>query len=342
MQGSASGNDGDWAMSDRRARAVMRDMEPVHEAAAGAEDFRFPTPRGVLSKAEIEALLRPDLPTINDSEASDEAAETDLAAPDFDAPDNSAGSEEGQRIAARLSLLMAQISGLKAAFRIAGHTQFSAFETTLTARQARPGAAFICFGEADGDVSHMMVLPPALADAMVTQACGGAPGAAMMASHRALSAIDCALIEQLAAPLRSALDGDVRLTGVETEPDYAASLLPSRTGQEFRFTVKFAGQSAELGLIRMARKAGTEQPVAEEAPRRKPVTAILTARIASLSVPVNRLSGLKPGDTLLLGVPADQPVELLSGGRNGVSAFEGEVGRKGGQMAVRIRKRTAD
>jgi len=40
----------------------------------------------------------------------------------------------------------------------------------------------------------------------------------------------------------------------------------------------------------------------------------------------------------LLGLPADQPVELLSGGRDGVPAFEGEIGRKGDRMAIRIRR----
>ncbi|MEM9225982.1 MAG: FliM/FliN family flagellar motor C-terminal domain-containing protein, partial [Pseudomonadota bacterium] len=67
-------------------------------------------------------------------------------------------------------------------------------------------------------------------------------------------------------------------------------------------------------------------------------TAVLTARIARLSVPLSRLTNLKAGSTLLLGLPADQPVEVLSGGRDGPVAFEGEVGRKGNRMAVRIKQ----
>ena len=66
--------------------------------------------------------------------------------------------------------------------------------------------------------------------------------------------------------------------------------------------------------------------------------ALLTARIARLSVPVSRLASLKQGDTLLLGLPADQPVELLSGGRDGRVAYEGDLGRKGNSMAVRIKQ----
>ena len=52
-------------------------------------------------------------------------------------------------------------------------------------------------------------------------------------------------------------------------------------------------------------------------------------------------SGSYPGlgSTLLLGVPADQPVELLSGGRAGPVIAEGQIGRKGSKMAVRITRR---
>ncbi|HAO35151.1 MAG TPA: hypothetical protein DEB28_16690, partial [Hyphomonas sp.] len=52
-------------------------------------------------------------------------------------------------------------------------------------------------------------------------------------------------------------------------------------------------------------------------------------------------ANLKPGSTLLLGLPADQPVELLTGGRDGAVVAEGEIGRKGNRMAVRINRRTA-
>ena len=71
-----------------------------------------------------------------------------------------------------------------------------------------------------------------------------------------------------------------------------------------------------------------------------PVTAVLTARLASLTVPLSRITELKAGATLLLGLPADQPVELLSGGRDGQLAFEGRMGRKSNKVAVKITKRS--
>ena len=60
--------------------------------------------------------------------------------------------------------------------------------------------------------------------------------------------------------------------------------------------------------------------------------------MASLSVPVSRLAALKQGDTLLLGLPADQPVQVLSGGRDGRVAFEADLGRKGNNIAVRVKQ----
>ena len=65
----------------------------------------------------------------------------------------------------------------------------------------------------------------------------------------------------------------------------------------------------------------------------------LTARIASLNVPVSQLSDLKAGSILLLGLPTDQPVELLSGGHKGEVVAEGDIGRRGNKVAVRITRR---
>lgn len=336
MRGSGLDDSLEWAMSERRERAVMRDVD-LPPKKAPPEDFKLPTPRGVLSKAEIEALLRPQLPTINDDEAPVSEADEPVERPLEDLPQ--VQPEEARRMAARLSLTLAQMSGLKTAVQARSQARFHGFRNTQTGRSNAPGAAFLCFSAAGQDVTHLLHVPPNLADALITQTCGGVPRSLDGRGHRELSAIDCALIAQLAAPLRSLFGGeDVQLTGVETGVDYAAALLPADTGEEFLFDVRFAGQSAVMSLIRLPHQVRAESQNETGEPRRKPVTALLTARIATLSVPVSRLSGLKPGDTLLLGVPADQPVELLSGGRDGAPAFEGEIGRKGGQMAVRVRR----
>ena len=103
--------------------------------------------------------------------------------------------------------------------------------------------------------------------------------------------------------------------------------------------------AARLIVSEAALKARPLRPAAEPIPlhpkpaepRGEGLTALLTARIATLSVPVSRLSDLKPGDTLLLGLPADEPIQLLSGGRMGHVAAEGELGAPPGRMELPIR-----
>ena len=173
---------------------------------------------------------------------------------------------------------------------------------------------------------------------LVSHACGGPADAGADETKRPFSAIDCALIEQLLGPLRAALSKDVSLIGVETDASFVASLVSGMPGQRVSLSVSLSGQSIGLSLAAADEAAIQRHSPAQAAPGSRPVSAVLTARLASLSVPVSKLSGLKPGDTLMLGLPSDQPVQLLSGGRDGVPAFEGDIGRKGAKLAIRIRK----
>ncbi len=337
MHSSALNEQDEWAMSARRERVVMRDVpKPAAKARPTDDgDFRLPTARGVLSKAEIQALLRPDIPTINDDQPV--VAETPLNMNRDFAAREKVSDPEGRRMAARLSLVFGQVAGLKAAVTSSARLSFETFAETRASKTSGPGAAFVCFGFPDGEVTHVLSLSARLAGQLVSGACGGRPDET--AELRGLSAIDCALLEQLIAPIHSVFSPDVRIVGIETERDYVAALMASEDGEEFSFNVRSAGTASSLQLIRLK---ASPRPVGtgNEALRKKPVTAVLTARIASLSVPVSKVSALKPGDTLLLGLPADQPVELLSGGRDGSPAFEGQVGRKGNRMAVKIRRRS--
>ena len=93
--------DDDWSMSDRRERSVMRQSESMSDIP---EERPFPSTRGKLTKAEIEALLRPDLP-----ENLDELSEppTDRAYSDFDSQayqSSSRDEEDARVIAAAISL----------------------------------------------------------------------------------------------------------------------------------------------------------------------------------------------------------------------------------------------
>ena len=336
MQGPALTDTDEWAMPERRERAVMRDVPEKGTSLKANDDFRFPSARGVLSKDEIEALLRPNLPKINEQEAVSQEAEQPFARSFGESASKSA---EGNRLASRLTLLFAQATGLKAAFRFVSEQAFESFETASAAPGPMGAVSYISFGNDEDAITHIFELPAALGNALVSHACGGTFALSDDMASRELSAIDCALIEQLLSPLRCAFGSDTKFLGIETDPGYVASLVPDQPGHEMRFDTKVARENVQVRLHVMSEgRAVSSRRAAVSTPGKRPVSALLTARMASLSVPVSQLSNLKRGDTLLLGLPADQPVELLSGGRDGVPAFEGDIGRKGKNMAVRIRK----
>ncbi|RIJ27067.1 FliM/FliN family flagellar motor switch protein [Henriciella mobilis] len=335
MQGAPLQEADEWAMPERREREVMRDMPGKRRPPV--DDYKFPTPRGVLSKAEIEALLRPDLPTINDTEAPQPGQDQPVERAFDDV--ELLGAEGGKRLAARLSLIFAQATGLKAAFRFRSSARVNDVEAALVETASDATAAYICYGAGEDTVTHVLQVPETLGAALVSHACGGVADLQTQPFKRAFSAIDCALIEQLLAPLRAAFDPETGFIGVETEHRFVGALVPGQSGERVRFQVVLNDEAIELDLlVTEAQKAVRSEAGPSEQPRKRPVTAVVTARLASLNVPVSKLTGLKAGDTLLLGLPADQPVQLLSGGRDGVPAFEGDIGRKGNNMAIRIRK----
>ncbi|MEO1643287.1 MAG: FliM/FliN family flagellar motor C-terminal domain-containing protein, partial [Pseudomonadota bacterium] len=94
------------------------------------------------------------------------------------------------------------------------------------------------------------------------------------------------------------------------------------------------GLATSLRVIKRHIPSIPVAPVIEQ--DRLPVTALLTARLARLSVPLSRITSLKAGSTLLLGLPPDQPVEVLSGDRDGPVVMEGSVGRRGNKIAVKV------
>ena len=123
------------------------------------------------------------------------------------------------------------------------------------------------------------------------------------------------------------------------DPAYVMSLLSSETGTRYEMDVRVGASKSRAALWSLSDDSVAEvAQLALPRPAERTGTALMTARIATLSVPVSRVASLKAGDTLLLGLPADQPVELLSGGRDGAVAFEGDIGRKGDRIAVRVKR----
>jgi len=353
--------DDGWDMSPRRESAVMVDMPTSFEPLS--PNRPLPSARGVLSSAEIEALLRPDLSDMpeNPAEPVPETIEDKLL-PEVGAhahePESPVAAIDtpttdipvtARRLASRLSLALRKGCGLRAA-AAARSVSDGDFDSGLTGPMTGLGSAIACFAVGEGEVDAMLVLSPELANALIDTACGGGamPGDW---SPRELTPLDSALLEGLVRPLGHAIAPGLGFAGMETEADFAAALARPGTAEIIDFEIRVDGGRHAARLILSGEIADAAEPEALPAPRPvqaaappadatpSSVTVLLTARVASLSVPLSRLSDLTAGSTLLLGVPADQPVELLSGGRDGPVVAEAQIGRKGNRMALRISRR---
>lgn len=305
-----------------------------------AEDRPFPTMRGVLTKDEIEALLRPNLP---DDIGLPKPPERVEPKPDvsFDEDAHSLRDRELREtaggLAARMSLCLGRATGVKAAI---GLRDVAMMETpVLPDLMHGKAGAVACFGQSETQASVLVCLSGAFADALIAQACGSRGSTGRIGDGWTLSAIDCALLEQLLGPLGDALGHGLRLQAIETDIPYVTSLLPAGEVIVADYSVEAPGTRTEMAVISTKAKAkpSPARPVGLRG--KTPMTAVMTARIASLSVPLSHLTSLKAGSTLLLGLPADQPVEVLSGDRDGPVAFEGQIGRKGNKVAVKITRK---
>lgn len=303
----------------------------------------FPNSRNVLSAAEIEALLRPvqqkgALEPAPPEPQHIEPKPTEVfetpqlapAPPEFD--------HHAQRLGAQIALALASGAGVKAALSVAAQALLA--RTDLPSLMQDKSSAIACVGPSETDIRALICIPPLLADAIIAKACGARGSTGRIGDGWSLSAIDCALLEQLLVGFGAAVGKDFRLQAIETDVAYVSGLLPVSEVAVSEFAVEAPGLRSELAVIEGQFVDQIEdKPVPEPTAEPSDMTAILTARLASLTVPLSRLTELKAGSTLLLGLPADQPVELLSGGRDGKPAFEGVMGRKSNKMAVKLTKR---
>lgn len=329
-----------WDVSPRLRRRIMTDTPPTREPVA--PDRPLPTSRGVLTPAEIEMLLRPDLSDMDDlpEEAPPEPRPRTVAefAPPAAAPPGAGREEAARRISARLSRALREHCGIAAAFTVQRISPVSLAQA-VSARE-EPGQAIVCCAGGEGDVAAMLVIGAGLAQIMIETACGGpVPNS----QPRELSPIDLALLEGLARPLAPVIGAGMNFSGIETDPLFAASIAAPGAAYEITLSVRAGGADWPARLL-VTQALLPDSPAGEGAApkgeRNGPaLTVLMTARVARVEMPLSKLTSLRPGATLLLGVPADQPVELLSGGLDGEVAAEAQIGRKGNRMAVRISRR---
>ena len=310
-------------------------------AEKSEEEHVFPTARGVLSAAEIEALLRPE--TLKNKATSPPPEPETIEpkhTPVFDDPPvrtDPAANEHYRILGARMSRALAVGTGLKAAVTLSDAATIA--RSDLAGLLQGKSSAIACLGPSENEIQALVCLPPTLSDAIIAKACGARGSTGRIGDGWTLSAIDCALLEQLLAPLGEVIGEGLKLQTIETDVPYVCSLLSATEIAIGDFAVEAPGLHTELAIIQSSLPTEAQSKT-EEQTAPVPVTAVLTARLASLTVPLSRITELKAGATLLLGLPADQPVELLSGGRDGQLAFEGRMGRKSNKVAVKITKRS--
>lgn len=320
----------------------LMDTGTMTAAEKPEEDYKFPSSRGVLSAEEIEALLRPKP---QQTALADELATPKVIEPkqpeNFDlqtAKVTPAQERRADKLAARLAMALGSGTGVKAAITVSECAEIP--RTNLAGLLQGKSSAVACIGPSETDIRALVCLPPVLADAIIARACGARGSAGRLGDGWTLSAIDCALLEQLLVPFGMAIHETYQLQAIETDVAYVSSLIPVTQVQVSEYAVEAAGLHSELALIEGEAPSDQSDASTEPAALTSPdVTAVLTARLASLTVPLSRITQLKAGSTLLLGLPADQPVELLSGGRDGNVAFEGRMGRKGKKVALQVTKR---
>lgn len=322
---------------DPKKRSDRPDLAGEETAVLDSEeDYQFPTARGVLTADEIAALLRP---TEAQGALTDVPPEPQSIEPKPDllfdeAPEAAVGVQPDPAVAARLSMALGKSTGIKAA--ITGTQTATLPRADLAGLLHGKSSAIACLGETETEIRAFVCLPPDLADAIIAKACGSTGSTGRIGDGWTLSAIDCALLEQLLEPFGGAVGSDLKLQAIETDIPFVTSLLPVDQVTVSEFRIEAPGLHSDLAVIEGAfEDAGDRDQTVAAAP----VTAIATARLASLSVPLSRVTALKAGSTLLLGLPPDQPVELLSGGRDGTPAYEGRMGRKGDKVAIKVTKK---
>ncbi|MEL6664615.1 MAG: hypothetical protein AAFQ24_00675 [Pseudomonadota bacterium] len=243
-------------MRDGPANPKTLDRQgPVEEDSAAEtaeEDHVFPTARGVLSAAEIEALLRPE--TLQNKALSDLPAPESIEPKDTpvfeDVPlqTDTAASEHYRVLGARMSRALAVGTGLKAAVTLSDAASIARGD--LAGLLHGKSSAIACLGPSENDIHALVCLPPTLADAIIAKACGARGSTGRIGDGWVLSAIDCALLEQLLAPLGETVGDGLKLQSIETDIPYVCSLLSSTEVSIGDFAVEAPGLHSERNRSR--------------------------------------------------------------------------------------------
>lgn len=348
----AAGAD-EWTLGGLRGRHALPDDEgpelTVVSSGDGGDsdgpddpDRPFPTKRGLLSKAEVEMLLRPDLsdmdeeaPVATTGGKPHSVGSLDLVLFDSDSDADDIGACE--IITTRMIAALRRDGQLPMVLELAS----VGGEPDLSEQ----GMIHAVFETRDGDPVAGVSLTNELVQTVLNRLCGQ-PGAHRSASQPMdIGDAGRAVLKEALAPLASALSlrvgADVALRRIESDQRLARLV---QTGLEHdNFTIRASCDDAESRMVvrvRPVEKARDEDSPERSDDRLECLEARLYARLMRKTVSVGELSELAPGKTLLLGVPSDQPVEMVTRlGSGDQPIADGRVGRSGGQIAVKLTRR---
>ena len=345
VQGGLSG---EWTLSGLRGRSrgdTEPAMAPPEPEPEFDEDRPIPTKRGLLSKAEIEALLQPDLSDLDDpSDDGSQEDGTDGESLDlvlFDAEDTIAGIAPGdlQVLATRMMAALRRDGLLPLSLELGS--------VGAAAQDHGRGTVHLVFETSRGDPVAAMALPSALVTEVLETLCGQSPLGHDGETHFGPGEMGSQLLREAFAPLAAALAGIVgaglALRRVETDTRFAR-LVEGRQGGLFFTLQAVCHQRVHRVCVSLCPvqpepedAAGALLGELDESGLPEHLETRLQARLAKLAVPARELAGLAHGQTILLGVPPDQSVELVTrlGGETKPVA-EARIGRLGGKMAVKL------
>ncbi|MGB2573007.1 MAG: FliM/FliN family flagellar motor C-terminal domain-containing protein [Henriciella sp.] len=297
----------------------------------------FDTDRSILTPKEIETLLRPVRRKAKNSDNKPQAAPRSE-------PLNKDGVSPDRDTAFRLN------AGL--GVRISKALRGEALDLTVTPResadfdaaslgQLMSGTPVIIagFGRSASSLSTLVCLPLGLANVLISQMRTTQRVADNTDLSRQPNALDFVFLHKIIATLNSIFGDGVRLQAITTDLGDVADLFQTENITITEYDVTGDGLASDLALIEGRACA----PPQAEAEKRKPdlaevpIIAMLTARLSGFEAKLGDLKDLSVGSTLMLGLAADRPVEILSGGRDGAVISQADIGRRGNKMALKVK-----
>ncbi|MGB2073615.1 MAG: FliM/FliN family flagellar motor C-terminal domain-containing protein [Henriciella sp.] len=297
----------------------------------------FDTDRSILTPKEIETLLRPVRRKAKNSDNKPQAAPRSE-------PLNKDGVSPDRDTAFRLN------AGL--GVRISKALRGEALDLTVTPResadfdaaslgQLMSGTPVIIagFGRSASSLSTLVCLPLGLANVLISQMRTTQRVADNTDLSRQPNALDFVFLHKIIATLNSIFGDGVRLQAITTDLGDVADLFQTENITITEYDVTGDSLASDLALIEGRACA----PPQAEAEKRKPdlaevpIIAMLTARLSGFEAKLGDLKDLSVGSTLMLGLAADRPVEILSGGRDGAVISQADIGRRGNKMALKVK-----